>query len=328
VVRSALWRLGAGSHLVDGLFQAQFDRSVARRLEPGPGAFVGQPYASRRSFERARRLGLTTVLNHVNANIQTENSVITAESEALGIRPRSRWPLWIGRVVDEEVEIADVVLVPSRAVWRDLRRRGVPAAKLRLLRYGVDGQAFEVDENRRLRTGPVHVVYVGQVAIRKGVHHLDAAIGLAGSAVASCTAVGGVIDRQLIARTRHTSFTGPVDHGAVGAILRRADVFAFPSMAEGMARAVLEAMASGIPVITTAEAGYEGVIRDGENGFLVPVRAPEAIADVLQRLARDQALRAEVGRAARASAEELSWERHGRGFLAALGRPDPGTASP
>jgi glycosyltransferase involved in cell wall biosynthesis len=97
-------------------------------------------------------------------------------------------------------------------------------------------------------------------------------------------------------------------------------------MAEGMARAVLEAMASGLPVITTAEAGYGGVIRDGENGFLVPARDPHAIADVLKRLAADPVLRADVGRAARASAEDLSWERHGRGFLDVL-RDDGGSAA-
>jgi glycosyltransferase involved in cell wall biosynthesis len=86
-------------------------------------------------------------------------------------------------------------------------------------------------------------------------------------------------------------------------------------------------MAAGLPVITTAAAGYEGIIRHRENGFLVPEADPEAIASVLIELADVPALAASVGQAGRRTAEEFTWDRHGRAFVGLLEelrmRPSP-----
>ena len=317
LVRSAAWRLGFGGHGVDAAIGTRFDRAVARRLRGGPGdVFVGQPFLSLRSFERALALGMTTVLNHVNADAEVENAVIRAEAERLGVRPRTLWPDWVVRRVRAEVDAADRVLVPSPAVLGDLRRRGVPAEKLVLLRYGVDASSFGAAGPVRPAGAPIRVLYVGQVALRKGLPHLDAALGRCAHPVASARVVGPVVDRDIPRHTRRLEYAGSVGADGVRAALAAADVFVFPSLAEGMARSVLEAMAAGLPVVATEPAGYGGVVETGVNGFLVPPADPQAIADALDGVSADPSRAAAVGAAARRTAERLTWERHGDGFLA------------
>jgi colanic acid/amylovoran biosynthesis glycosyltransferase len=87
--------------------------------------------------------------------------------------------------------------------------------------------------------------------------------------------------------------------------LQKADLFVLSSHEEGIANAALEAMAAGLPVVTTAAGGMAEVVRDGIDGFVVPVRDIEALTDRIGLLLADAALRAEMGNAARARIEEV-----------------------
>jgi glycosyltransferase involved in cell wall biosynthesis len=96
----------------------------------------------------------------------------------------------------------------------------------------------------------------------------------------------------------------------VPALLQAADVVVHPSHQEGFSNSILEAMAAGKPVVATDAGGNPEQVRDGENGLIVPARAPEALAAAIDRLAGDPALRARMGAASRARIEgEFSIER-------------------
>jgi glycosyltransferase involved in cell wall biosynthesis len=99
---------------------------------------------------------------------------------------------------------------------------------------------------------------------------------------------------------------------------RRADVFVLPTLCDSFALVHLEAMACGVPVITTPNCG--SVVRDGVDGFVVPIRDAEAIADTIELLLADRALRERMGQNARARAREFTWERYGERLLGALNR--------
>jgi glycosyltransferase involved in cell wall biosynthesis len=96
------------------------------------------------------------------------------------------------------------------------------------------------------------------------------------------------------------TITGPCSPAAVQARLREADVFVLSSVAEGISNAALEAMAAGVPVVTTAAGGMVEAVTDGREGFVVPVRDVETLTARLRQLLSNQAQRAEMGRAARA----------------------------
>jgi glycosyltransferase involved in cell wall biosynthesis len=93
------------------------------------------------------------------------------------------------------------------------------------------------------------------------------------------------------------SFCGKVDD--VPARLRGSDIFVLPSRAEGMSNALLEAMASGLPCITTRVPGNLGLMQDGRNGLVATSDSPDELAQMMERMVRDQKLRMSLGRAAR-----------------------------
>jgi sugar transferase (PEP-CTERM/EpsH1 system associated) len=96
----------------------------------------------------------------------------------------------------------------------------------------------------------------------------------------------------------------PGERSDVADIMRGLDAFALPSLAEGVSNTILEAMASGLPVIATAVGGNPDLVRAGETGELVPAADPEALAEAIVRLARDPARAAALGQAGRRDAEE------------------------
>jgi glycosyltransferase involved in cell wall biosynthesis len=89
-----------------------------------------------------------------------------------------------------------------------------------------------------------------------------------------------------------------------------ADLFVLPSLFEGTPLTLLEAMMSGLPIVTTAVCGMRDVIRNGQNGLLVPIRDPRAIAAAVGKLLQDESLRARLGRNAGAEAQACyTWDR-------------------
>jgi len=92
-------------------------------------------------------------------------------------------------------------------------------------------------------------------------------------------------------------------------LYQQADVFAFPTIEEGSALVTYEALACGLPVITTPNAG--SVVRDRVEGSIVPIRDVDVLAAALERLRTDEQLRQEMGQAARKRAKEFTWQGYG-----------------
>jgi glycosyltransferase involved in cell wall biosynthesis len=98
------------------------------------------------------------------------------------------------------------------------------------------------------------------------------------------------------------------------------DVFVLPSIVEGRALVQQEALACGLPLIVTPNAGGEDLIEEGRTGFLVPIRSPEAIAGKLAWLADHREVLRGMGAAAQAKAREYTWKAYGEKVLSAARR--------
>jgi len=114
-------------------------------------------------------------------------------------------------------------------------------------------------------------------------------------------------------------YLGSLERKELVPLYQGAHVFALSSWQEGLGIVVLEAMACGIPVVSTRCGGPESIIRDGEDGYLVPLNDMESLAEKLITLLRDDELRAKMGRNARARVEEkFSKEVVSKDFLGCL----------
>jgi len=206
------------------------------------------------------------------------------------------------------------VLVPSPVCLEAAVAVGCPPDRLRLVPYGIDASWLELP----VAPEPGRLLMVGQVGLRKGSADLAAACRLlhCRGVAYRCRVAGPLLADPACPELQGPIYLGPVPRSQVCHEFARADVFVLPSLAEGMALAALEAMACGIPVVTTAAAGSP--VRQGIEGFLVPERDPQALADRVQQLLDDRALRSRLGAAARQRAAEFTWERYGECLLAAL----------
>lgn len=175
-----------------------------------------------------------------------------------------------------------------------------------LVDNGVDVEAFSPPVDRPAQTP--RVLYAGLLSPRKGVPELIRAsrLLLDRGVDHELVLAGGTPDEgpadERAARAEDSPaarWIGPQPHEAMADLHRSADVFCLPSWWEAMPLSVLEAMATGAPVVATAVGDVPRVVRSGETGLLVPPRDPAALADALEELLTDRDKRRDWGHRAR-----------------------------
>lgn len=195
---------------------------------------------------------------------------------------------------------------------------------------GIDVAAFSdptIQPIARYRDGRPNILFVGRLEKRKGFKYLLRAFRCVREAIpnARLLVVGAYTKKQkrpflVYARKRRlhgVRFVGPVSDEMLPRYYRTADLFCAPSTGyESFGIVLLEAMASGLPIVASDIEGYREVLDHGVQGLLVPPRDPEALATVIVRLLQDPRRRAEMGRQGRIKAAAYSWDEIARRVLA------------
>jgi glycosyltransferase involved in cell wall biosynthesis len=173
--------------------------------------------------------------------------------------------------------------------------------------------------------GVYRILFVGRLVEQKGLRYLLEALPTIRSQIDQAVELvvvgdgpaGPTLQQQAaeLGLKNVVQFTGWFPRSAMFAQYRNADVFAFPSFEEGMPNVVLEAMASGLPIVTTDIYGNQELVSDSENGYLVPPGDSGALCDALVRLARDASLRSTLGAHSRRRAEDYGWRHTARAYL-------------
>ncbi len=175
--------------------------------------------------------------------------------------------------------------------------------------------------------GPLRVLFVGAVLEKKGLRQLlEALAALRSELEVDLVVVGrgpALAQMRQLAENLHLGervhFRGGVDSGAeLRDAYAAADVFAVPSLAEGVPRVLFEAMAAGLPVVTTSAGGIGEVIADGVDGLVVEPGSPAALAAAIGRLGRDPELRARLWRGGRETVRRFTCEAHADELAARL----------
>ena len=279
-------------------------------------------------FEAVKVRGLRCILEQTMAPHRFHDRILREEL--------ARWPGWQPDLVlpdadacplvareEAEWQRAELILCGSPFVVEALRACGGPAERCAVVPYGVDPGRFAVPDRRHPGPGErLRVVFVGEVGLRKGAPDLLEALRLLGPRRVEARLVGGVrlLRERLAPYAEVARFEGAVPRSRMRELFAWAEVFVLPSLCEGSATATYEALAAGLPVVATPNTG--SVVRDGVEGFLVPIRSPEAIADRLERLASDRERLAAMSAAARSRAAEFSWDRYGERLVAAIRSKD------
>jgi len=210
--------------------------------------------------------------------------------------------------LDSEIYLADLILVGSAFVKKTFIEEGVSKNKIKVLPYGVNVELFKPLPSIKNET-IFNILFVGQIGQRKGISYLLEAYNKFKCKDTKLTLVGNFQGpKEIFSSYSHLFNHIPhVSHSDLKSLYQQADIFVFPTLIEGMPIVVLEAMASGLPVITTAN-GSDDIVRDGIDGFIVPVRDVQAILDKMKILKKNKKMRFEMAENARNRAVEFSWD--------------------
>ena len=290
-----------------------FDRRAARLLPRDFDVFHGWNSHCLACLPQARDRGALTFVERGSAHPVVQARLLADEHERFGLRP----PAGMDKLVERctaEVEAADFVHVPSTFCRDSFLQEGYPADRLVVSPYGVDLERFTPRPEPR----SFAVLFIGEIGLRKGALDLLEAWARLKLTDARLVLLGGVepaIEKLVDAYRHRCTFETPGFCHDVAAALADASALVLPAIEDGFPLVVLEAMASGRPVVVSENTGSKDAVRERIEGFVVPVRSPDAIAEKLQWLHGHPAERADMGRAARGQAEQFPWERHGRDLV-------------
>ena len=286
-----------------------FDGWVAKRIaRERPKAVVCYDSCAQRTFEGAKSLGTLCVLDQSIGHICTGLQLLREEAK---LHPDfadslpTKVPEWLIERCSQEALLADCVLSPSEYVRHSLIANGVEPARIAALPFGVDPERFQPPPERTEKT--FRVLFVGQLSQRKGIKYLLEAFRNLRLPSAELVLVGNVAGsgKGLLRYRDMFQHIPNVPRAEVHHWFERADVFVYPSLHEGSALAIYEALACGLPIITTPNSG--SMVQDGIQGYIVPIRDVERLKEKILLLYENRELRQEMSRRARLRAEEFTW---------------------
>lgn len=262
------------------------------------------------TFEKAKQQGIFCLYDLPIPYYQMTGNIMGQEAdlfpEIAAAIETIREPAWKIERKKQEIELADHIFVASSFTKKSLLEIGIQEAKITVIPYGAPVDYFQP---RPKKDNCFRALFVGRVSPRKGVHYLLPAWQNLKLDNAELVLVGqNLFPTGWLEQYKNICRHVPsVPHLLLNDYYSSANVLVFPSLVEGFALVLLEAMACGIPIITTPHTAGPDIITDGVEGFIIPIRDVEALKDKLEWCYSHPQELAEMGRAARRKAEELNW---------------------
>ena len=227
-------------------------------------------------------------------------------------------PAWKRKRKDEELNLSDIVVVPSSWARESLRFSPIGDKKpVLVIPYGTPADDLQV--RGRKPNGPFTVLFAGRIGMRKGIQYLlnaweslhlrNARLQLAGS-------LG--IGAKHFARYSNLEYLGALPRVELIRRIQEADLLVLPSLAEGFGLVIGEAMALGVPVLASTNTGGPELINNGVEGWCVSPRDADALAERIEWGYHNRDKLYEMGRSARTRAEGWTWAHYRRTLIEQL----------
>jgi len=316
-----------GFFSVDRVYHS-LDKHVAGKLAQSGPARATTVYAyedgALETFKQAKLLGLTCVYDLPIAHWKMSRQLMTEEAERL-----PHWAKTLGGGIADsnekldrknaELDLADIIVTPGSFVAHSLNGV-INNQKIILSPFGspsitADGAKWESNVEQ-----PLRVLFAGSLGQRKGLADLFEAIKILNTKHIELIILGSLLEDLSFYKKELSSLTyEPTrSHAEVLALMRSCDVFCLPSIVEGRALVIQEAMSQCLPIIITPNTGGEDLVIEGRTGFLVPIRNPWAIAEKLQWFLDNRHRIADMGNYARQHASGYSWDKYAADIISEI----------
>lgn len=265
------------------------------------------------SCRAGKKIGVINIVEAVNSHVEYQEEILEAEHRNLKL-PWKPFPENEKRRRLKEYEEADYILMPSEFVKRSFIAKGFREEKLLKVPYGFS-KLGNSKKNLNYKINGFTILYVGAISVRKGIRYLIEAFHRLDHQAKRLVLVGpnvgdGALNKVVL--TSDIVFMGVLKGEQLEQAYRSADLFCLPSIEEGLALVLGEALSFGLPIIATANSGAEEIISNGKEGFIVPIQNADALYEKLQLLADDPALLESVSKAAMEKSSKLEgWDETG-----------------
>lgn len=291
-----------------------FDKMASKKLEKAD-IFVGWSSFSLYSLRKAKELGIKTVLERGSSHIVYQYEILKEEYERFGYKPAFE-DIPHPKIIEKELkeyEEADYISIPSLFVKRTFIEKGIPENKILDIPYGVDLTHFKQIPKK---DNIFRIIFAGTICLRKGAHYLLQAfyeLNLPNSELVLLGNIGNDIRNILVKYQNNQKIKiKKVSHFELYREYSQGSVFVLPSIEEGLARVIPEAMACSLPVVCTTNTGGEDIVRDGIDGFIIPIRDVERLKEKILFFYENPDIAKKMGENAKERAKSsFTWDDYG-----------------
>ncbi|SEL24931.1 glycosyltransferase family 4 protein [Parapedobacter koreensis] len=297
---------------------------LSHELKYGLRAAYAYEDGALQTFKTAKKLGLKCVYDLPIAYWKTGRKIM--EDEAY------RNPKWAhtlkGGIKDSEsklqrktneLELADIVIVPSKFVYDSLPTN-LSEKKIVLSPFGSPTLSDPLTKGEKKSNKPLKILFVGSLTQRKGLSDLFEAVKMLKTKNVELVVMGSLADEISFYKSELKDFIyiPPGSHDEVLRLMASCDIFCLPSVVEGRALVIQEAMSRGLPIIITPNTGAEDLIVENKTGFLVPIRSPEKIAEKIDWFLSNRQIIGEMSHLAHEHASKYTWENYSNIIINAI----------
>ncbi len=305
---------------------AALGRAAGRRARRTGAGLVSYSYFG---YDAMLEYGRPAMLFQVHPHPATVRRILRQELEAHPECADSLMQEWELALPEAEYQhlvaepaMASRLLAASSFTRTSLIENGANGQAVRVVPYGVDLERFTPGPHSLSDTGHsrLNLLFVGRINQRKGIKYLLEALRSFDKRDVHLTVCGRVVDDLELFRSfgEQVQVRPSVSGTELVAAYQSADLFVFPSVAEGFGQVLLESLACGLPILSTTHTAAPDLIEDGVEGFIVEPRRPDLLAARIEWALRHRVELARMRTAARTRAEHFTWSRFRMAVAAAV----------
>ncbi len=275
---------------------------------------VGWSSFSLKSFQLAKKFNCVKILERGSSHIEYQKDILKEEYDLLGLNHNIPSPKLIDKE-KKEYDLSDYICVPSEFSKKSFLKKGFSEKKIITIPYGVNLKYFssskKIEEDKEFK-----IICVGAISVRKGVVYLLNAFNELKLENCKLILIGDIergfekILEPLL--NENVQIINSVNQNSLKEFYNKANLFVTPSIEDGFGMVILQAMACGLPVITTKNTGGSEIVDEGVDGFVIPIRDKEELKEKILILYQNKDYLLSMSKKAEQKAKSFfSWEIYG-----------------